>query len=311
MATLQDQTKEGPDRHRTTRPVVGVIVAVVLAGVFLFHWREPVYLGKPAGEWIEELGDNSTAAAQALREMGLAAVAPLIQGLQRKPARWLDAYAFALNHSPRFLKARLAAHYLNLARRQMRIPRVRAAAAQTLGDLGPAAGKAAPALVKALAEQDATLRLNAAFALGKIRASPDLAVPALSELLHDRNEEVRMYAAIALKKFGAQAAPAVPGLITALNDRSWQVRERAALALGALGRNRPGVVAALERAMLDQHRFVRSSAATALASLAPQTQSARAALEQARYDPDAEVRYSAGLAMDRIDSETSGRNALK
>ena len=139
MATLQDQTKEGPDRHRTTRPVVGVIVAVVLAGVFLFHWREPVYLGKPAGEWIEELGDNSTAAAQALREMGLAAVAPLIQGLQRKPARWLDAYAFALNHSPRFLKARLAAHYLNLARRQMRIPRVRAAAAQTLGDLGPRA----------------------------------------------------------------------------------------------------------------------------------------------------------------------------
>ena len=307
MATLTDKTTE----DRMTRLVVGATVAAVLSGVFLFHGREPVYLDKPAGEWIEGLGDNSTAASLALREMGPAAVAPLIRALERKPSRWLDAYVVVVNHSPPFLKPKLATHYLNLARRETRIPRVRAGAAQTLGDLGPVAREAAPALVKALADRDATLRLNAAFALGKIRASPDLAVPALSQLLHDSNEEVRMYAAIALKKFGAQAALAVPGLITTLNDHSWQVRERSALALGAVGRNRPGVVAALEQAMLDQHRFVRSSAATALASLAPQTRSARAALEQARYDPDAEVRYSAGLAMDQIDSETRGQNGLK
>src|SRR5437660_848056 len=106
--------------------------------------REPVCQGRTVSAWIEELGDNSSAAARALREIGPGAVAPLIQALERKPAGWLNAYAIVVVHSPRFLKPSLANCYSDIARRESRLPRVRAAAAQVLGDFGPDAGRAPP-----------------------------------------------------------------------------------------------------------------------------------------------------------------------
>ena len=293
--------------HSRLRPhprrVAFALTAAGLVCAFLFLHRQPVHRGKPADAWLDELGEGSYGAVQAFREMGPNAVAPLIRGLGRQPVAGLQILTALCRHAPRFLKPGLDCLCSSMALRDSRIPRVRAAAAQMLGDLGPPAAKAAPALVNALADPNPILRRNAAFALGKIRARPEWAVPALGVLLRDSNEEVRMYAAIALKKFGAQAASAVPALIAGLKDGSWQVRERAALALGTAGRDQPAAVAALEQAISDEHRFVRSSAATALASLAPQASAARAALEQARYDPDAGVRYSAGLAMSQIDTE--------
>jgi HEAT repeat protein len=290
-------------RRRRAVLFAGLLFAFVLMTSALLRPREPMRRGKPASAWVAELGDNSYAAVRALREIGPGAIVPLIRALEKKPAGWLHALAFARDHAPWFAKPKLGSFYASAARIESRIPWMRAAAAQVLGDFGSDARSATPALLKALTDSDATLRVNAAFALGKIGANPQLVVPALAALLRDGNEEVRAYAAIALKKYGVQATMAVPGLITALQDRSWRVRERAALALGALEGSREDVVSALEKALRDEHRFVRSSAATALAALAPRTKSARAALEQARYDPDAEVRYSAGLAVTRIDSE--------
>jgi len=308
--TLTGQCDGRSDRRRGIRLVAGILTTIVLASLLIVHSREPVYEGKSAGAWVEELGDNSYRATGALREIGPGAIPALVRALERRPAAWLKTYALIVNCSPGFLKPKLSTRYLDLARRESQIPRVRVAAAQVLGDLGPAARNAVPALVEALRDRDPTLRRNAAFALGKIRAKPALVVPALAGLLSDRNEEVRMYAAIALKKFGSQAVSAVPDLIAALTDRNWQVRDRAALALGAIGKKQGGVVPALEEALQDEHRYVRSSAATALASLAPHTRSARAALAQARYDPDAEVRYSANVAMRQMDPEAAAQADL-
>src|SRR5947207_10345191 len=306
MTTPIDKREPFYRSHRRGVLDVGVLLAFGLAGLTIFDLREPVYQGKPAAAWVDELGDSSCAAVNALREMGPKAVAPLIRALERKPAAWLDAFAVVGDHSPRFLKPELARLHAHWTWRESQIPRMRAAAEQVLGEFGPAAGQAAPELVKALGDPNPIVRRNAAFALGKIGAKPELAVPALAGLLRDRNEEVRMYAAIALKKFGPRAALAVPALIARLKDRSWQVRERAVLALGAVGQNQAGVVPALGEALQDEHRFVRSSAATALAALAPQAKSARAVLEHAGYDPDAEVRYSARVAMCQIDSQAPG-----
>ena len=311
MKTLHAVREARRDAQRLADLTAAALLAAAVAVVWVLRLREPVYQGIPLSAWVEDLGDDSYAAGKALREIGPRAVSPLIRALERKPAGWLNAYAVVVCHSPRFLRPPLAAYYSAIARRQIQIPRMRAAAAQVLGDFGPAAQQAVPALVKALRDSNATLRLNAAFALGKIGARPKLAVPALVDRLDDPDEGVRMYAAIALKKFGARAANAVPALVATLKDRSWQVRERAALALGAVGQNQPGAVPALEEAMRDEHRFVRSSAATALASLAPHAKSARAALEQARYDPDAEVRYSAGLALNEVDSSAQAPAAFK
>jgi len=311
MKARQAKLKERRGPQRLANLAVAALLAAALAGVWVLRLPEPVYQGIPLSAWVEDLGDNPYAAGKALREIGPGAVLPLVRALERKPAGWLSAYAVVVGHAPRFLKSPLADSYAGIARRELQIPRIRAAAARVLGDFGPAAKAAVPALVKALGDTNATLRLNATFGLGKIGARPELAVPALVGRLDDPDEEVRMYAAIALKKFGARAANAVPALVATLRDRSWQVRERAALALGAVGQNQPGAIPALEEAMRDEHRFVRSSAATALALLAPHAESARVALEQARYDPDAGVRYSAGLALNQVDSETGASAGSK
>ncbi len=311
MKTLNAKREARRDPPRLSKLAAWTSLALALAGVLDWRLRQPVYQGRPLRAWIEELGDNSYAAARALQEIGPGAISPLTRALERKPSGWLNACAAVLSHSPRFLRPKLAAYYATITRRESRIQRARTAAAQVLGDFGPVAGMSAAALVEALGDANATLRLNAAFALGKIGAKPELAVPALAGRLDDPNEGVRMYAAIALKKFGPHAATAVPALIATLKDRTWQVRERAALALGAVGQNQAIVVPALEEALLDEQRFVRSSAATALASLAPHAKTVRVALEEARYDPEAEVRYSAGLAVSQIDSEADARTDSK
>ena len=77
------------------------------------------------------------------------------------------------DHAPRLLKPKLANIYYRAVWRDSQIPRTRAAATQMLGDLGPVAARAAPALVKVLADRNPILRRDAAFALGKIEARPD------------------------------------------------------------------------------------------------------------------------------------------
>ncbi|PYM14381.1 MAG: hypothetical protein DME18_06870 [Verrucomicrobia bacterium] len=311
MKALNDKRGERLGGQPLTRLIAGGLLAVALAAVLVPRSRQSDYRGKSISAWVQELGDNSYAARLALREIGPEAISTLIRALEGKPAAWLNAYAVVVDHSPRFLRPTLAGYFSDIARRDSRVPRIRVAAAQVLGDFGPVAGKATGTLVKALSDRNPILWLNAAFALGKIGAQPELAVPALTGLLSDSNDEVRMYAAIALKRFGPRAAHAVPALIATLNDRSWQVRERAALALGAVGRNQSNAVLALKEAMRDEHRFVRSSAATALVLLAPHAKTARSALEQASYDPDAEVRHSAALAVSQIDSEAGTQAGLK
>lgn len=309
MPTARRENRRYPQRR--TIFLAGSLAACVLVAAAPFRPREPMCHGRPVSAWVEELGDNSYDAMCALRETGPDAIPSLIRALKKEPAGWLPALTFARDHAPWFAKPKLSAFCSSATWRASRGPPMRAAAAQVLGDFGPDARSATPALLNALSDTSPTVRLNAAFALGKIGANPRVAVPALAALLRDTNEEVRAYAAIALKKFGTRAAAAVPGLIVALQDPVWQVRERAALALGAVEASRADVVSALEKALRDEHRFVRSSAATALASLAPRTRSARAALEQARYDPDSEVRYSAGLAVTRIDSDVGVQRGMK
>ena len=279
----------------------GGLLAVAAAAISMLVSHEPAFHGKSTGAWVDELGAPSSTAANALLEMGPATIPPLILALSRKPSAWIDAYySTAIPFAPRFLRSRLYDHYLDWARRQSRIPRLRVEAARVLGDFGTAARMAAPALIESLKDRDPIMRRNAAFALGKIGAPARLATPALAQALCDRNDEVRMYAAIALKRLGPGAEAAIPALRAAMKDPNWQVRERAALAVGTVGRNREGVVEALEAALQDEHRYVRSSAALALATLAPTAPSALATLSHARYDPDAEVRYSASVAIDKL-----------
>ena len=93
---------------------------------------------------------------------------------------------------------------------------VRRASATALGQIGPAAAEAVPALIKVLGDAERVVRGRAAEALGKIGPAAAEAVPALIKVLGDA--ECRPDAAEALGKIGPAAAEAVPALIKALGD---------------------------------------------------------------------------------------------
>jgi HEAT repeat protein len=96
---------------------------------------------------------------------------------------------------------------------------VRAYVPIALAAIGPRAGKAVPALIKALQNNaDDTLRYRAAYALGEIGGPAKEAVPALRTALKDKKALVRLHAAQALWAIDADAPDAVPVLAELLED---------------------------------------------------------------------------------------------
>jgi HEAT repeat protein len=108
----------------------------------------------------------------------------------------------------------------------------RAASARILGEIGPAAKDAAPALAEALKDADRNVRQNAAQALGYIGPGAKVAAPALITALHDKDWQVRRPAAFALGKVGSLEAEV--SLKTARKDQVEAVRDAAKAALNDL-----------------------------------------------------------------------------
>jgi HEAT repeat protein len=93
---------------------------------------------------------------------------------------------------------------------------------------------ALPALVKALQDDDSTVRAWAAQAIGGIGREAASAVPALIALLRNEDEGSRNSACIALRGIGTAAKDALPALRQALSDSSANVRGFAARAIVAI-----------------------------------------------------------------------------
>lgn len=87
----------------------------------------------------------------------------------------------------------------------------RAGAAAGMGEFGPAAGAAIPALLQALKGQDLAVHGAAITALGKIHCQSERIVPLLIDYL-DR-QELRSEAAEALGDYGPMAKAALPKLM--------------------------------------------------------------------------------------------------
>ena len=111
----------------------------------------------------------------------------------------------------------------------------RAEAAETLGDIGLAAGPAVPALTGRLRDESDQVRAQAAEALGTIAQTDSAAAPALAEALGDENDTVRRNAAFSLVRLGLHAEAAVPALGDVLHDEDRYVRGDAAQALLRIG----------------------------------------------------------------------------
>ena len=107
----------------------------------------------------------------------------------------------------------------------------RAATADVLGNIGPAAQDGTRELIETLRDGNVWVRRNAVEALGNIAlATPD-AVPAVITTLSDVDERVRRNATVTLAKMGQPANEAIPALMNCLNDEGRYVRYYAAVAL--------------------------------------------------------------------------------
>ncbi len=113
--------------------------------------------------------------------------------------------------------------------------RVRAAAADVLGNMGKMAAAAAPSLGRSLADGHMWVRRNAAEALGNLAAEDGESINHLMAALEDGDERVRRNGALALAKIGPPAAPAVEILTRLLLDENRYVRHNAGLALQRIG----------------------------------------------------------------------------
>ena len=209
-------------------------------------------------------------------------------------------------------------------------------AAETLGEIGPKARAAVPALVETLRTGDKWLRRDAAEALGKIGPGAREAVPALLEALGSDDEYLRHRAARALVEIeevdagfvralgkspkrghseaidalcGIPAGPkgAVPLLIEALSDKDGDVRHFAASALGRIGPTAKPAVRPLIRLLHDEGVLIRLAAAEALGRIHGDPRGTGEAsppliraLVGALKDEESSVRWSAAQALGEI-----------
>lgn len=236
-----------------------LVLFALLCGPTLFmgwSWREPRFEGKALGGWLRGLEYENVNPTddqrRALRAMG---------------ERGIDALIRRLGHRDSLLKREFVAyaeshpnvHNRFIARRYV-VPEnlIHSQAATALGEIGPRAERAIPALEAASSSPDMILATRAKAALLKVRGDD------LSALLKDLED---------------------------LRSATWT---RSARTAKFLGTNAEAAVPLMTKALQDTNFIVRAGAANALAGIASRPEIALPALiECAKHEPSAEVRRNA------------------
>ena len=179
------------------------------------------------------------------------------------------------------------------------VARIRIEAAEDLGLIGPAAVAAVPALLK-LAERDGDplIRVEAAKAVAGIDSKNKAAIPILVEALTDKAGKVRKRAAECLGDLGPSGKSAVAALIKMLKDSDPAVTWAAIDALGQIGPAAEAAVPGLIEALADTS--TRGAAVDALGQIGRSARQAIAALEKIVKGDDVSARWAAASALVRI-----------
>ena len=181
---------------------------------------------------------------------------------------------------------------------------LRAHVAHILGQIGPPAAPAVPALVKVLADPDPNVRTAAEFALGKIGPGAKEAVPALVQLVKEPEKSSAHAAVYALGSIGPDAAAAEPALVELIDglDNSlslisaWALIQIRGATADTANKVMPELLAGLKSSLPQS----RATAAEALGSLGKLAAGAAPQLERAAKDPNEQVREAATKALASI-----------
>ena len=165
-------------------------------------------------------------------------------------------------------------------------------AARALGQIGPPAREAVPALIARIDENKGRSRDDAEVIEALMRIAPrrNEVVPALCAILREpSNNPCRIHAVVALGKMGEDAKEAVSDLIKMLEEepsKTGPLRFHAATALGKIGSEAKRAVPALVKLLNDKNAGPgRRTVVVALGEMGPSAKSAVAALKEAQSDP--------------------------
>lgn len=280
----------------------GAVVAAL--GLWTF-FAEPKYQGAGLNAWMmllqRESQEERTMAQAALRAMGKSAVPPLTGMLEKQDSAFKRK---VLACAPRF-------PFLYWFIRQDESALDRGYAASALGEIGPAASNAVPALLRVCALTNSQINRTficpkARAALMKIRGEP--LGPLVGELdQEDAGSTEWGCTARAVLEFGTNAAPAVPVFCRALKFPNIRARNFAAYALGHIHGNAELAVPALTESI---KRGVSQNNAWALGEFGPDAKLAVPILESHLRDSDPTVCVEILRALRRIVPRTEAETLV-
>jgi HEAT repeat protein len=185
-------------------------------------------------------------------------------------------------------------------------PLLREEAVLVLGQAGPAAKAAAPALAALLKDEYPSVRVRAALALGKIGAAPPDALPVLLGAWKDGSRALRLEILSTLGAF-AEHEQAIPLLADAAADKEQEIQT---LGMKMLVQAGPAAIAALTRLLNQPDPSARRQSIHQLALLGSRAEAAIPALTARLKDDDWLTRFSAAEALWRIGGKTTGLAVL-
>jgi HEAT repeat protein len=152
---------------------------------------------------------------------------------------------------------------------------------EALGNIGPDALAAVPAIRPFLGASNGFVRASAAVALWKISGQADVAVKSMVELLENGDWYGKRWSATGLGRMGPAGEAGITALIKALSDADAGVRRDAAIALGTIGPKARSAVPRLVVLVKEENGAFQADFEWALISL-----DAKAAAEAGVLAPD-------------------------
>jgi hypothetical protein len=238
------------------------IAALFVALLALLAWMslrgrasEPVFEGKSLSEWLVQLADSDKGverdkAALAVQHIGTNAIPTLLQMLREEESPfktkflawrrgWYDPFKIHIfEGGPSDIADRASAGFYELGpSAACAVPELSrmldqnlsrncsSGVAIVLGNIGPDAKAAVPALLRAAVSTNNFAHYYEFKALGQIHADPDSVVPVLIRVISNAPKD-RIYAVTALRQFRGDAKPAVPALVALLNELNSETNSR-------------------------------------------------------------------------------------